>query len=91
METPLGMFGGAPAVLMVTEDFRMWSPLPGVELVGVLPLTMVGPPTAGTARGIATLPFTGGLLSFLFRGIDPTADEVEPAVVGEKVFLVALA
>ena len=93
MEAPFGILGGAPAALMVTEGFRMWSPFPDVEPIGVLPLTMPGPPTAGTAGGIATLAFTGELVSFLVCGADPTAGVVEPDDVGgwEEGFLVALA
>ena len=60
------MLCGAPAALMVTEGFRMWSPFPEAVVAGVLPLIVFGPPTAGTAGGIATMPFTGELVSFLF-------------------------
>lgn len=78
---------------MVTEGFRVCSPLPDVELVDVLPFTIFGPPTAGTAGGIATLPFMRALVSFLFCWDDPAAGVVEADDVsrGEKGFLVALA
>ena len=94
---PFGMYPEAPAALIVTDGLRLWSPSPEVELVGVLPLTIVGAPTAGTAGGITTLPFTGELVSGL-----PCCTSVEPpdatcgvelpdAEGGEKVFLVAVA
>ena len=92
-EVPFGVFCGGPAALMVTEGVRRWSPLPEVVLVGVLPLSVFGPPTAGTAGGIATLPFTGELFSFLFSWADPTAGAVglEEAEDCDGIFLVALA
>ena len=55
---PLGMYPDVPAALMVTEGFRLCSPGPEVELVGVLPLTRVDVFTVGTAGGMAVLPFT---------------------------------
>ena len=76
MEAPFKAFGGGPAALIVTEGFLRWSPLPEAVLVGGLPLSMFGPPTAGTAGGIATLLFTGELLSFLFSWAEPTAGAV---------------
>lgn len=86
------MYPEAPAALIVTEGFRLWSPTPEVELVGVLPLTNA--PTAGVAGGIAALPFTGELLSDLPCCEVPT--DIDEAVLpeaggGEKVFFVALA
>ena len=59
----------------------------------MLPLTKAGFPTAGTAGGIATLPFTGELVSFLFCCADPAVGGVDPddAGGGEKGFFVALA
>ena len=60
----------------------------------MLPLTIVGVPTAGTAGGIAILPFTGDMTSALPCCELPTApDGVEVPEVGggEKVFFVALA
>lgn len=62
---PFGMYPDAPVALMVTEGFRECSPNPEVELVGVLPLIVVDVFTAGTAGGIATLPFTGEVVSGL--------------------------
>lgn len=62
----------------------------------MLPLTIADTPTVGTAGGIATLPFTGELVS----GLPCCADswtagtdgfDVPDAGGGEKVFLVALA
>ena len=94
---PLGIYPDAPAALIVTEGLRLWSPTPELELVGVFPLTIAdAPPTAGTAGGMATLPFTGELASGLpfcagiwAAGADgagvPDADD------GGKGFLVALA
>lgn len=67
---------------MVTEGFRMWSPFPEAEVAGVPPLRVFGPPTAGTAGGIATLPFTGELVSCLVWGADPAASVVEPDGAG---------
>lgn len=82
----------APAALIVTEGFRLWSPTPEVELAGVLPLTSA--PTAGVAGGIVGLPFTGELLSSL--PCCEVAAAIDEAVLpeaggGEKVFFVALA
>lgn len=90
------MYPDAPAALIVTEGLRLWSPTPELELVGVLPLTIADAPTVGTAGGIATLPFTGELVSGLPCCADiwtPGADWFDAADVdgGEKVFLVALA
>ena len=62
----------------------------------MFPLTIVGAPTVGTAGGIATLPFTGELVSGFpcCAGIwtaDAVGADVPDADDGEKVFLVALA
>ena len=64
--------------------------------MGVFPLTIADAPTAGTAGGIATLPFTGELESGLpccagiwTAGADGV--EVPDTDAGEKIFLVALA
>ena len=62
IEAPFCAYWVGPEALMVTEGLRPKSPDPEVELVGVLPFTIVGVPTAGTAGGIATLPFTGELV-----------------------------
>ena len=59
-EPPLGMKALAPCALMVTDDFLLWSECPGVEpFTAWLLLTIAGAATAGTAGGIAGLPFTG--------------------------------
>lgn len=90
---PLGMWPDVPAALMVTEGFRLCSPGPEVELVGVLPLTVVGVPTVGTAGETAILPFTGEVTSGL-TCCEPlaAADGVElPDAEGGGSFLVALA
>lgn len=62
--------------------------------MGVVPLTIDCVPTAGTAGGITTLPFTGEVTSGLPYWETPvTTDGVEtPDVeVGTDVFFVALA
>lgn len=79
---------------MVTEGFRLCSPGPEVELVGVLPLTKGAVPTVGIAGGIAILPFIGEVTSGLPCWETPTAaaEDVTPeADEGAEVFLVALA
>ena len=90
---PFGMYAETPAALIVTEGLRLWSPRPDVELVGVLPFTMVGEPTAGTAGGMAILPFTGELVSSLpcCAEFAPDIPGVSDADDGEKVLFVALA
>ena len=67
--------------------------MPDVALVGVFPLTMVGEPTAGTAGGMATLPFTGELVSSFTCCPSAAADALvlPGAEDGEKVRFVALA
>ena len=62
----------------------------------MFPLAIADAPTVGTAGGMATLPFTGELVSGLpccagiwTAGADGT--DVPKAEGGEKVFLVALA
>ena len=62
----------------------------------MFPLTIADAPTVGTAGGIATLPFTGELVSgFAYCAGTWTAGadgvDVPDADSGEKVFLVALA
>ena len=62
--------------------------------MGVLPLTIVGVPTARTAGGIAILPFTGDMTSalpFCEFPVAPDGVEVPEVGGGEKVFFVALA
>lgn len=91
---PFDKYPDAPAALIVTEGFRLCSPGPEVELVGVLPLIIVDVFTAGTAGGIAVFPLTGEVRSGLPWCELPTAVEgVEPpdAEEGADVFLVALA
>lgn len=94
---PFGMYPEVPAALIVTEGFRLWSTSPELKLAPVLPLIMVGVPTAGTAGRIGPLPFTEEVESVLPCGTGPrppaAAGEFEvPWVdVGEKDFLVALA
>jgi len=85
------MYPDAPAALMVIEDFRLCSPGPEVELVGVLPLTIDGVLTVWTAGGFAVLPLTSEVMSAL--PYCETPDGVEAPVVGRgaEVFLVALA
>jgi len=88
------MYPDVPAALMVTEGFRLCSPGPEVELVGVLPLTIVDVFNAGTAGGIVTLPFTGEVTSGLpcCEPLTPAeAVELPDAEGGADVFLVALA
>src|SRR5947207_14105270 len=46
---------GAPLGRTVNDGLRVWSTL--------LPLTMVGPPTEGTAGMVGFLPFTGEMVS----------------------------
>ena len=81
----------------MTDGFRLWSPAPELELAAVLPLIMVGVPTAGTAGGIGPLPFAAEIESGLLwsAGTEPpaaTSRFVVPGVdVGENAFLVALA
>lgn len=80
---------GGPVVggvcLMWTEDLRLWSPLGP-------PLTMVG--MAGTA-GVMLLPFTGEtdelLPCWALCGAPTAAGAPLDAIVGEEIFLVALA
>lgn len=71
--------------LMWTDDLRLWSPLGP-------PLTMVG--MAGTA-GVMALPFTGETEAVLawcaLCGAPTAAGEALDAIVGEEIFLVALA
>jgi hypothetical protein len=67
---PLAVWPLAPAALMVTEGLRPWSPCE-IELIAWLPLTIVGPPNAGTAGGMAPLPVTE---SDLLCAELPTAD-----------------
>ena len=91
---PFGMYPDAPAALMVTEGFRACSPGPEIELVGVLPLTVGDVFTAGTAGGIAILPFTGEVVSCLLCCEPPaTAAGAAPleVVKGADGFLCALA
>ena len=90
---PFDMYPGAPAALIVTEGFRLCSPRPEVELVGVLPFTIVGELTAGTAGGMAIRPFTDELVSSFpyCDGITPDGLELPDAEGGEKVLFVALA
>lgn len=78
---------------MVTDGFRARSLGPDVELVGVLPFTMVGVPTAGTAGGIATLPFAEAVVSNFPCCAGAAKGVLDPDVAGggEKVFFVALA
>jgi len=87
-EPPFGKCPEALTALTLTAGLRLCSPGPEVELVGVLPLTIVGEPTVGTAGGIAILPFTGDFAS-LGATID-AVDELE-AGGGENGFFVALA
>ena len=79
---------------MVTDGFRLCSPGPEVELVGVTPLTVADTPTVGTAGGTVTLPFTGEAVSGLPCWEPPAAaDGVEllDADGRADAFLVALA
>jgi hypothetical protein len=94
---PFGMCPEAPAALIVTEGFRLWSPTPELELAPVLPLIMVGVPTVGTAGRIGPLPFTEEMEPVLRCGTGPRPPtaagvfEVPEVDVGENDFLVALA
>ena len=91
---PFDKYPDAPAALMVTEGFRLCSPGPEVELVGVLPLTIVDVLTAGTAGGMTIFPLTGEAISGLpCCELLAAADGVElpDAERGAGVFLVALA
>ena len=92
-EAPFWAYCGGPEALMVTDGFRPRSPCPAMELVGVLPLTSVCVPTAGTAGGIATLPFIGEFLSDFPYCVEDADGGFAPAEPGggEKGFLVALA
>jgi hypothetical protein len=79
---------------MVTDDLRLCSPGPEVELVGVLPLTIDGVPTVGIAGGIEILPFTGKIASALPCCETPAAADgvdVPEVEVGAEALLVALA
>ena len=79
---------------MVTEGFLPCSPGPAVELVGVLPLTIVDVFTAGTAGGMVILPFTGEVMSGLpcWEPLATPEDiELPEAEEGPEGFLVALA
>ena len=50
----MGIWPTVPLALMVMDDFRVCSPgCCAVGLTALLPLTMVGPPSKGTAGGIA--------------------------------------
>ncbi len=72
---------------MVTEGLRWWS------LATVLPLAIAGPPKAGTAGGIAVLPFTGETESDLpccvGAELPPATEGVDEGGVND--FLVAFA
>ena len=85
---PEGMTVVGGVCLMCTDDLRLWSPLGP-------PPTMAGM-TAGTAGLMAPLPFTGDTEALFpccaFSG-PPTATGGAPldAIVGEEIFLVAVA
>lgn len=92
---PFGMYPDAPVALMTTDGFRVCSPTPEVELVGVLPLTVVGVPTVGTAGEIA-LPFIDELTSGLpccgpLAAAAADGVELPDTEGGGIVFFVALA
>lgn len=90
---PFGMYPDAPAALMVTDGFRLWSPRPAEGVTVALPLTMVGVPTTGTAGGISPLPFTESV--FPCCDVDPPtatgADDAFGADAGGICFLETLA
>lgn len=90
---PFGIYPDAPAALIVTDGFRLWSPGPEEGLTVALPLTMVGVPTTGTAGGISPLPFTESV--FPCCADDPPtatgADDALGADVGGICFLDTLA
>ena len=66
--------------------------MPDVALVGVLPFTMVGDPTAGTAGGMTIRPFTGEFASGFpcWLGGGPDGTGLPDTTEGGKAF-VALA
>ena len=85
---PFGIYPDVPAALIVTEGFRLCSPGPDVELVGVFPLSVVLVVTDGTAGGITILPLMDGTSDL---SCCEALDVVSEAEGGENVFLVALA
>jgi len=91
------MYPLAPAALIVTEDgFLLWSPWTGAPFIMLPLLAMAGAPTAGTAGGIAFLPFTGEIevgLPCCTGAAPPTATGgVLDAIAGDWIcFFVALA
>ena len=49
---PFGMEPFTPEALMTTDGLRLWSVAPGGAFGPLLPLTIVGVPTVGTAGGM---------------------------------------
>ena len=92
---PFGKYPLAPAALIVTEGFRVWSPKLEVKVAALLPLATIGAPTAGIAGGIAALPFTDDMDSgstFCAETGPPAAGAAAvDSERGENGFLVALA
>lgn len=98
---PLGTYPEEPAALIVMDEgFLLWSvwaggvPLTVVELLLLLLLTMVGPPTTGTAGWMGFFPFTGEMELLLPCCCDcarpPTLLDTTAGPVG-GCFFVALA